>query len=308
MKKVLLFSFLVSAMAFFGCGDDSTVTDIAVGNTSVSIKLSNLPALTDSAKYCAWVYADDASSKPYGLKSIGVLNAKNGSIDTTFSTNLGYLQKAKYFVITIESAKNAATVTTPGAPILACSFESSSANLVSTHSIAFGSAMSNAMSGSYVLNTPTDNTASGYCGIWFTDATAKVPSLVLPSLPANWSYKGWIKDGDKYISTGLFTELKKADSTYYCNGKKILSFPGEDFLFDNTKNPSGFSFPYDLRGKEVMITIEPAAEYAVKTPFPITFLKGTIAADASLNTSYNLDAVTPTTLPTGTVSFNTNIY
>jgi hypothetical protein len=77
-------------------------------------------------------------------------------------------------------------------------------------------------------------------------------------------------------------------------------FPGEDFL---TGAPPGLTFPTDLSGATVFVTIEPWREWDVEraNPFFVRLLETQIPVDAVQGTLYAMDPVVDQ-LPTGVAS------
>jgi hypothetical protein len=119
----------------------------------------------------------------------------------------------------------------------------------------------------------------------------------LPTLPSGWAYEGWIVTIAGPISTGTFAAFDAVD-----NGNPFIGIannagppiPGEDFF--NTA-PTGQTFPLDLRGTTVVISIEPVPDN-FPSPFLLKPLIGTIATDAATVHTISANAV-----PSGTASF-----
>ena len=101
------------------------------------------------------------------------------------------------------------------------------------------------------------------------------------------------------VTTGTFTMLDMSDDSAPFSGsdKSAPPFPGEDFV---TNAPAGKSFPTNLQGATVVISIEP---YPDNSPEPFAFkpLVGTAPMDASDHTDYTLVDHVAESFPTGMV-------
>ena len=103
------------------------------------------------------------------------------------------------------------------------------------------------------------------------------------------------------LSVGRFSFPNVDDSaSAYSGPLPSPAFPGEDFL---TAEPAGLTFPPDLSGASVFITMEPWAEWNVEpeTPFFLRILEAQIPTDATPQTSYEMTNITDQ-LPTGTAT------
>lgn len=125
--------------------------------------------------------------------------------------------------------------------------------------------------------------------------------MVLPTLPTGWVYEGWVVGDAGPISTGTFTEFNAVDSGNPYSGTENNAgppIPGEDFLLNA---PAGETFPLDIRGRTVVISLEPNPDNS-PAPFSLKPLVLTVpAADETAPTTHyfgrNLDS-----FPTGTVT------
>jgi len=110
--------------------------------------------------------------------------------------------------------------------------------------------------------------------------------LQLPVLPAGWEYEGWAVINGTPVTTGKFTDPATADLTAPFSGTMAAPpFPGEDFLVNP---PSGLSFPVDLSGMTVVISIEPSPDDD-EIPFTLKPLVGMIPANAVDHVIYQMD-------------------
>jgi hypothetical protein len=165
-----------------------------------------------------------------------------------------------------------------------------SAQLAPDHWIALDHDFSTA-AGRFVLTTPTDEDPEDELGgVWFMDPLEPptVAGLEIPEAPQGWSYEGWVVLGDQALSTGKFVMPSGADSSAAFSGQVTPpAFPGEDFL---SNPPAGLTFPPDLSGAQVFITLEPRAELDTDRDgaFFLRILEGAIPAEASPLTLYEM--------------------
>lgn len=154
------------------------------------------------------------------------------------------------------------------------------------------------VSGSYMLATPTDGdqTLNEISGLWFGDVANSQPGLQLPALPNGWVYEGWAVLADGSLTTGRFVSGNRSDlSAAFSAGGAAPAIPGEDFL----RNPPvavfpSIQFPLDLRGKAVMISVEPDTHGIDPTgaaPFGMTVLRADISKRADTRVPYELKSV-----------------
>ena len=107
-----------------------------------------------------------------------------------------------------------------------------------------------------------------------------IANFTLPTLPAGWAYEGWVIGDAGPISTGTFTDFGDRDSGNPFSGTAINQgppVPGEDFFLSA---PAGETFPLDVRGRTVVISVEPVPDNS-PAPFLLKPLLGTLAADAA---------------------------
>ncbi|MFC2171490.1 anti-sigma factor [Acidobacteriota bacterium] len=143
------------------------------------------------------------------------------------------------------------------------------------------------MRGKFIIGAPTggpNNTAMPY-GVWFVDP-AIGPGLVLPFLPNGWKYEGWVNKEDEYVSTGKFTiTVGRDESDIHSGPYPAPPYPGEDFF---NRPPLYVTFPYDVRGARVFVTIEPDPDDHENLPFQFELLSATVPADGTANTVYTM--------------------
>ena len=263
-----------------------------VGNLALS--LTGLEDLGSDYVYEGWIIVDGdpVSTGTFSINASGALSQSSFEVDQTS------LDNATMFVLSIEPAQDSDPA--PAATkVLSGAISGGSATLNSGIVGDFSNA-----AGSFFLRTPTDetdgNNGNDEAGIWFGDPTMSPPSatLVLPTLPDGWAYEGWVVGDNGPLTTGTFTDVAAADdSAPYSGSAGGPPIPGEDF-FNNA--PNGESFPLDIRGRTVVISVEPvpdnsAAPFAMK---PLLVAAGNETAPATYSLGQNLGS-----LPTGTVSF-----
>ena len=264
-----------------------------------------LEDLGENYAYEGWLIVDG------NAKSAGVFDVdSSGTLSqTSFNLEASDINGASAYVLTIEP--NPDTDPSPSAVhILAGDFSNNSASLTVNHDAAIGTDFASA-TGSYVLGTPTDGDSDGNekSGVWWlsvdqnNDVTA---GLTLPPLPSSWKYEGWAVIDGTPVSTGTFTSANGADSSNSYSGNATIGepfngpilFPGEDFL----KNaPTGLTFPTDLAGKTVVISVEPNPDNA-PGPFSIKPLVGNIDIAVEVQEPYDMTNNAVASNPTGTVT------
>jgi hypothetical protein len=158
--------------------------------------------------------------------------------------------------------------------------------------------------GRYVLITPTDGNADDeLSGLWFLDPFQgpSAPGLDMPSLLDGWDYEGWVEIEGQPVSTGKFFQPDVGDGWIRYGGPYASpDVPGEDFL---RNAPSGLTFPTDLSGGKVYVTLEPWQQWDndLDEPFFIRILEGDIPAEATPNTVYAMTSLVDQ-LPRGTAT------
>ncbi|CAL2079181.1 anti-sigma factor [Tenacibaculum sp. 190524A02b] len=276
MRKIILSALALAALTFVACNnDDDTITPPAT-TANLTVAIDGLENLGADFKYEGWIIVNGApvSTGVFTVDDSGKLS------ETSFTVNATQLAAASKFVLSVEPSND-----TDPAPantkILAGDFSSNSASISSTGIVAdFKSA-----TGKYILATPTDGADNNErSGVWFLDVSGGSPAtgLILPKLSAGWKYEGWVVIDGKPVSTGTFTDAAMADdnaatSTFKGDMGNGPAYPGEDFI----KNaPTGLTFPTDLRGKTVVVSVEPDPDNSM-APFTLKPLAHTVPADAN---------------------------
>ncbi len=294
LSKFFLFSLLIIVLSSCGNDDESTVEPSTMAN--IELNINGLEDLGSSYAYEGWIIVDGAAV------STGVFTVNGeGELSTnSFEVNNADLDKATAFVLTIEPSPDADPAPSD-VHILAGDFDNGAGTLTVGHAAALGDNFT-AASGSYILATPTDggSDTNETSGVWWLDpATGPGPGLTLPTLPAGWVYEGWAVVDGTPISTGRFTDLSAADDFDGFSGTAGgPPYPGEDLL---TNAPSGLTFPVDLSGKTVVISVEPSPDNS-PAPFTLKPLVGAVPSNALDHTSYGMNNNANATNPTGTVN------
>ena len=271
MKKVLNLALAFTiATIFVACNNESEPT---TGN--LSIDLTGLEELGDGYVYEGWLIVD---GKPV---STGTFTSV--SFPQTYTVAINDLETATKFVLSIEPAgeTGAAALAPAKTKILAGDFTGNSANVSSSGIVGD---FSNS-SGKYILATPTDSDDTNEAsGVWFLDnsnAPPAVAGLSLPTLSDGWKYEGWVVLNGTPVSTGTFSAVDAADnnassSPYKGSTGNGPGFPGEDYVMGTA---AGVSFPTDLKGATVVISVEPSPDNSA-APFTLKPLAHVVPANA----------------------------
>ena len=286
---------LLGVLSLASCKKDSEETTPTNGNLTLNI--SGLEDLGSDYIYEGWLIVD-GSAVTAGTFTV---DGSGNMSKTSFSLTQSNITKATAYVLTIEPFPD--TDPSPSAVhILGGDFSGTSANLVISHGAAIGNDFS-ASTGGYILATPTDGgmNTNENSGVWWLDpAAGPGAALSLPTLPGGWMYEGWAVIDGVPVSTGKFTDVAakdKADpfSETVASGPP---FPGEDFLVNA---PTGVTFPTDLAGKTVVISVEPSPDNS-EAPFLLKPLVGSVPASATDHTLYNMNNNASASNPTGVVN------
>ena len=264
------------------------------GNLIVDIQ--GLENLGPNYAYEGWL-TGSGKAKTAGIFMVDDSGKMSGN---SFEIDEKDIKNATAYVLTIEPYPDS-DPDPSSVHIMAGDFTGNTANLTIAHSSALGTDFS-AATGSYILATPTDGapTANELSGVWWLDpAQGPGPGLNLPGLPGGWKYEGWAVIGGTPVTTGKFLSASGADeSAPYSGSVAGPPFPGEDFL----KNaPSGLTFPTDLSGKTVVISIEPNPDNS-PLPFLLKPLLGNVPDPATDHTLYMMTNNAVATNPTGTTT------
>lgn len=288
MKKMIL---AVLALGIFATSCSSDDDNNSPTNSNLTLNLDGLEALGSDFVYEGWIIVDGAPVSTGTFSSV--------TFPQTFSVNSTQLNSADAFVLSIEPLMD--TDPAPAATKVLRGEFSGSAASVNTNLVGD---FTNA-SGQFFLRTPTDETGTNNMndqnGVWFgTPGMPPVPNFVLPTLPEGWAYEGWVVGETGPLTTGVFTAFNTVDNSDIYSGTSQAGppVPGEDFFMNE---PIGETFPLDIRGRTVVISVEPVpddspAPFAMK---PLVGVAGNETAPAVHDFGLNLGS-----LPTGTVTRN----
>ena len=314
MPRIKLYAslILIAALAVSSCGgDDDSVTYVA-GTTYFEFVWENLDSLDNGYYYEAWALIENYA---YSLGKFNI-NSTGNMIDTTgeiIKDNVLSYDGVPwtYFTaigVTIQELEDS---TVSSRHFLGGTVTDDAEALLSVDHEAGVNADLSGAAGSYILGTPTDGANTNETsGIWFIDKSVGIPTagLDLPELEAEggWIYEGWIKVNDKYYSTGTFYSTTTADDTSRYGSTEQLGhpYPGEDFLINA---PSELTFPLDLRGKHLMVTLEPEDDFDPDNPMGFILLEAQISTIASEDYTYQMTSMVENTLPTCSVGMGTTI-
>lgn len=296
MQKKFLLILALLGLLITSCNNDD---DSGSSTATLTLNLNGLENLGSDQVYEGWIIVNGSpvSTGVFTVNDAGELS------QTTFNVNAADLANATDFVLSLEPAND--TDPAPAdAKILSGSFSGSSASVDATAQVGdFSSA-----AGQYFLATPTTSVMTDeYSGIWFGASSALLTLPDLSNTPG-WTYEGWVvmSDGTNNIpvSTGTFDNPAAADdnattSTFKGSDGNGPSFPGEDFIMNA---PTGLSFPTDIRGGTVVISIEPVPDNST-APFTLKPLSSTIDA-MQMTGGANTASLTRSlaSFPTGTVT------
>jgi len=289
-NKFLKLMVVAFAMIMVSCGDDDNATD-----NQLNLTFSGLEDLGSEYAYEGWIIVDGSP------KSTGVFTVDaNGVLSkSTFDLNKDDLDVATTFILTIEPSPDS-DPSPSDVHILAGDFSADNAGLTVSHAAAIGTDFTSS-TGGYILATPTNGMETDEnSGVWFLDpATGPGPALSLPTLPAGWIYEGWAVIGGIPVTTGTFTSASGVDdSAQFSSTEAGPGYPGEDFLVNA---PSGLTFPTDLRGTTIVVSVEPVPDNS-SSPFTLKPLVGMTAADAMDHSLLSMDNNAAATNPTGSAT------
>ncbi|QTN38866.1 anti-sigma factor [Cryomorphaceae bacterium] len=291
MKTASLLLLGVSLFAFTACSEDDDDSSSNQGN--LELNLSQLAQVEADEVYEGWIIVDGApvSTGTFTVDDAGVLSR------TRFTVDEADLAAATDFVLSIEPKQD-----NDPAPsdikILGGAFNGDEAMVSAAHPAALNADLSNAM-GTYLLATPTTSDMTDeLSGVWFLDGSNGSAGLDLPALPANWIYEGWAVINGTPVSTGRFSDPSVADLDAPFSGTDAGSppFPGEDFVMNA---PNGLTFPVDLAGMPLVISIEPNPD---NSEAPFAFKPLFTMAGAMDHVNYPIENQVASNFPTGSVS------
>ncbi len=268
-------------------------------NNSESMKLafsfSGLEDLGSDFVYEGWLIVNGSpvSAGRFTVNGNGQASLSEFTVSEDTALN------ATKYVLTIEPATGDDPAPSD-THLLAGDISGGTASLSVSDAAALGSDFS-AASGPFILNTPsTASTDADFNqGIWWLDpADGPSATLVLPTLPAGWSYEGWVVVDGTPVSTGRFTDPSAADA----DGAGPTSgpdgfppFPGQDYI-----DPA-----LDLHGGTAMISVEPQPDNST-APFTLKPLVGPIPMGLAIGTLSLMNNNAAATNPSGNASLSSS--
>lgn len=272
---------MVLGMLFFtSCEKDDEPQKGIEGTRFLSLKINGLEDLGTNYRYEGWMIVNGApiSTGVFSVNSSGEMS------QTSFSLNAVQLFSATKFVLTIEPFPDSDPAPSH-THILAGDFSNDKATLTIGAPEALGNNFTNA-TGKYVLATPSNGSNTDEkSGVWFLGSLPPTAGLQLPVLPQGWKYEGWAVVNGKAITTGTFTNAAAADMFNGFSGNMgTPPFPGEDFLVNA---PAMHTFPLDLSGGKVVISIEPDPDNS-PAPFLLKPLVGDVPQNAQDHVVYDM--------------------
>lgn len=303
MKRLTLLLNVCLFLVLFGC-EKTELLSPSSQVTNIELEMSGLNDLGDVFWYELWLTWQEGESNL--SKSLGVfrIDGQGQCLPNRFNVKLGDLQRAVAFFITIEEddlpglrlLENTPgvidTLSGPGPyKILAAKFITNKAHYSIGDEYLLNFDFASAR-GTYLLNAVSvEQTSPSASGIWFINKDEQgqlIAGLDLPDLPAGWSYQGWVVINSVSLSTGKFISNKGTDqtATYYNSAQGGYPFPGEDFI---TNPPQGLSFPLDLSGKEIYITLHPPLPENCPAPYSAKLFAATVPNGAQRMVVYELE-------------------
>jgi len=298
MNRFLSFSLFVSMALIVGC-DSSSDPAIEAAKVQVRFEIEGLSPLQDGFHYQGWakVGFEFFATPSFNIDENGSYTSTAGQlIQNSFIFPVDIADASVVF-ITIEDKRDADEFPSETV-VLAGDVVGSSVVLSSSHILAVGSDFSG-QTGSFMLMTESDGDPTNETsGVWFTTGSTGnlAAGLSLPALPDGWTYEGWVENGSLLLSTGAFITNAGHDLGRPYSLPDVPPFPGEDFLINA---PAGVTFPPDLGGGTVFITVEPFPDDTADS-YGIRIMSGAIPASPAAVTPFTLTV--DRTGPTGTAT------
>jgi hypothetical protein len=206
----------------------------------------------DVGIYGLWISSTDKTGflGTFNINANGQTVDSGGNLIERFTTPDVNLANALSVVVTIELI-NSTPETPSGNVILQGPFDEGVARLRVPISEAINSA-----TGTYRVYTPTDGPGTNEAsGVWAVDAEGN-PTLDLPEATAGYVYEHFIFIEGREIIMGRFNVPDELDSVnaYIDDLFPPPEVPGDDFL---RNDPAGLTFPTNLGGSRLIVTLEP---------------------------------------------------
>ena len=290
MIKKMILGVLALGIFATSCSSDD---DNGLSTADLTLNLTGLEELGTDFVYEGWIIVNGSPVSTGTFSSV--------TFPQTFTVDSDDLDAATTFVLSIEPSVDSDPA--PAATkILAGDFSGSSASVNSNGIVGDFSAST----GKYILATPTDGGAdtNEESGVWFLDNSSgsAMVGLDLPTLTDGWKYEGWAVIGGTPVSTGTFTSINDFDDNasttpFKGDAGDGPAFPGEDFL---QNAPTGLTFPTDLKGMTIVISVEPSPDNSAN-PFTLKPLAHMVPINALDHTVIDMGAG-PVSMLSGTVT------
>jgi len=268
--------------------DETTTT--AAPQPTMTISFDGLEPLGDSGEYELWAIGADGAPI-----SAGIFDTDGGPVELDLPDSLTGAVELKVSIETDDDPAPSNTIVLSGN--IDTTAGDTNADLVADIAD-FSSA-----SGQYILATPTDGDGppeNERSGVWWT-VIPRAQSLFLPELGEGWEYELWQVIDGQNVTGGKFTDTFASDQAApYSGPVEAPPLVGEDYLLNA---PDGLTFPVDLRGTEVFISVEPLPDPSTESS-GIVPLSGIVPDDAEDHTALSVDNVSDSRLPSATLTIN----
>ncbi len=298
MKKILIV--VLPLVLWIGCKQKEDSPTAPTSKTILAMNFSGLQPLATGFHYEGWAVVNNQplATGKFNIDAQNRLVTLSGQVITNGEFNVGRdISSASAIIITIEPAgdNDALPSTTK---YLGGNVSNSAATLTVAHAAALGTDFTSA-TGKYILATPTDNVNTNErAGVWFLQLPGATAGFSLPTLPAGWKYEGWAV-ADRPLTTGRFSSSSGADEAKpYSGPNPGPPFPGEDYLLNA---PSGLTFPLDLAGKTIVLSVEPNPDDS-PNPFTLKPLAHQVPTNAQDHVTFTMNNQAAATNPTGTAA------
>lgn len=293
MRSALLLALVVLLSA---CDSGSSVEEVPQ-YFQVQMILENMPPLEGGAAYEGWARVGGAwmSIGRFNYDDSGRLVDLSGRlIANTFIVEFD-LQPATEILVTIEGRRDA-DLEPSDTHILR-------GNVVGSGAVPTFEAAVADLSGAvvnYTVGTPTDaDSGNEQFGVWLGTPGTYQPAATLPSLGAGWLYEMWAELASGPVSLGTFSDPAARDNANpFSDRPETFNVPGESFI---NNAPSGETFPLDVSGLTIFLTVEPNPDDLQASPYGLRFQEATVPAGVSGGEGLSMSATGA--LPTGTVQF-----
>ncbi len=269
---------------------ETTTTTTEAPQQTMTIEFEGLASLGDGGDYELWFVGADGVPV-----SAGIFDTDSGPVELPLPAGIPGAVELRVSVETDDDPAPSSSIVLSGA--IDGSAGERSANLVADIAD-FSSA-----SGQYILATPTDGDGppeNERSGVWWT-VIPRAPSLFLPELGEGWEYEMWQVIDGQNVTGGKFIDTFAPDQAAPFSGpEEAPPLVGEDYLINA---PDGLTFPVDLRGTEVFISVEPLPDPSVESS-GIVALSGIVPADAIDHTAYSVENVSTNRFPAATLTIN----